>query len=182
MRPLADADRIRLLLESLARQTTQPARLYLVGGATAVLFGWRDSTIDVDLELVPDSDELLRAIQAAKRSLDVNVELAAPHHFIPALPGWEERSLFVEQLGKLSVLHYDPYSQLLSKLERGHAKDLLDARAMVAAGLVELQRLSDLFEVIEPALFRYPAVDPPTFRRAVERFVSGLAATPPTNG
>ncbi|HVS14003.1 MAG TPA: DUF6036 family nucleotidyltransferase [Thermoanaerobaculia bacterium] len=168
MRRLADARRIRRFLELLGERASRPARLYLVGGATAVLQGWRDSTIDVDLELVPDSDELLRAIASLKRELELNVELAAPHHFIPEVPGWQQRSPFVEQFGRLAVFHYDPYSQVLAKLERGHAKDLRDVESMVAAGLVEPERLRELFGAIEPELYRYPAVDPDSFRRAVE--------------
>jgi hypothetical protein len=36
-------------------------RIYLTGGATAVLFGWRETTIDVDLKIIPDRDEIFRA-------------------------------------------------------------------------------------------------------------------------
>jgi hypothetical protein len=53
-------------------------RVYLTGGATAVLHGWRSSTIDVDLELVPDRDELLRELPGLKEELRVNLELADP--------------------------------------------------------------------------------------------------------
>lgn len=171
MRRLADAERIRAFLATLGTRVTRPTRLYLVGGATAVLQGWRETTIDIDLELVPESDEVLRAIPELKRSLHVNVEIAAPHHFIPELPAWQDRSVFIEQRGKLAIYHYDPYSQVLSKLERRHAKDLADARAMVDEGLVEPERLRSLFESIEPELYRYPAIDPGSFRRAVEEFV-----------
>ena len=62
-------------------------RVYLTGGACAVLQGWRDSTLDVDLKLVPDSDALLQAIPRLKESLEINVELAAPDQFIPEVPG-----------------------------------------------------------------------------------------------
>lgn len=41
-------------------------------------------------------------------------------------------------------------------------------RHMIEKGLVEPHRLLELFEEIEDELFRYPAIDPPTFRRAVE--------------
>jgi hypothetical protein len=43
---------------------------------------------------------------------------------------------------------------------------------MVEAGLVEPARLLELFEAIEDRLYRYPALDPPSFRRAVEDFTS----------
>ena len=58
-------------------------RIYLLGGATAVLEAWRNSTIDVDLRFEPESDELLRAIPASKESLGVNIELASPPDFVP---------------------------------------------------------------------------------------------------
>ncbi len=60
---------------------------------------------------------------------------------------------------------------MLSKLERGHEKDLADARAFVEHGLIEPRQLFDFFEVIEPELYRYPAVDPTAFRQAVEELV-----------
>lgn len=69
-----------------------PTRLYLVGGATAILEGWRESTVDVDIHLVPEDDALFRAIPRLKEELEINVELASPAHFIPELPGWKTRS------------------------------------------------------------------------------------------
>jgi len=128
----------------------------------------------IDLKLIPESDEILRAIPKLKDELRVNVELAAPDQFIPALPGWQERSRFIRQEGPLAVYHYDFYAQVLAKLQRGHGRDLADARAFVEAGLVELVRLRELFEDIEPELYRYPALDPETFRRAVEHFLESV--------
>jgi hypothetical protein len=32
---------------------------------------------------------------------------AAPSHFIPELPGWETRSLFIAREGLVSFYHYD---------------------------------------------------------------------------
>ncbi len=168
MRQLADAERIRRLLHELARSAELPTRLYLVGGATAVLMGWRSSTIDVDIELVPETDALLRAIARLKDALAVNVELAAPSDFIPELPGWQDRSRFVTQDGPLAVYHYDLYSQALAKVERGHAQDVTDVRTMLETGVVDRARLRELFDQIEPQLFRYPAVNATAFRRALE--------------
>jgi hypothetical protein len=62
MRALADADRIRKFMQALAVDAREEGRVYFTGGATAVLSGWRPSTIDVDLKLVPEQDALLRAI------------------------------------------------------------------------------------------------------------------------
>lgn len=171
MRELATAHRIDLFFRALGSRASAPARVYVTGGVTAVLLGFRASTLDVDLKMVPDSDELLRAIPRLKDELRVNVELAAPDQFIPPLPGWQERSRFIRQEGPVSFFHYDFYAQALSKLQRGHEKDLADARSLVASGLVEPERLVELFEAIEPDLFRYPAIDPATFRRSVQDFV-----------
>jgi hypothetical protein len=175
MRPLADARRVERFLEALGRVARSPGRVYLTGGATAVLEGWRASTVDVDLKLVPDDDEILRAIPRLKEELGINVELAAPDQFIPELPGWRERSRFIRQIGPLSFFHYDPYSQALAKLERGHEKDQRDVGWMLRAGHIAPGELLRLFAQIEPQLYRYPAIDPPTFRRAVEDFAQQAA-------
>lgn len=159
-------------METLGAATAAPVRVYLVGGATAVLLGWRDATIDIDLKILPESDEVLRSLPRLKESLQLNVELAAPDDFIPELPGWQERSRFIEQIGKVTFLHYDFYGQALAKIERGHATDLRDVNEMIQAGLVETQRMLEFFTVIEPQLYRYPAIDGPSFRRAVERIVA----------
>jgi hypothetical protein len=171
MRQLTDAAAVRAVLERLCRATTARVRIYLTGGATAVLRGWRATTIDVDLKLVPEDDRLLRAMQSLKEDLQVNLELAAPDQFIPPLPGWEERSLFIQRNGSVNVFHYDFYAQALAKIERGHEHDLDDARRMIDEGLVDTDELKRLFAAIEPELYRYPAIDPSSFRRAVVEFL-----------
>jgi hypothetical protein len=171
MRPPVDAGRIRRFFEEAGRAADRETRVYLTGGATAVLHGWRSSTIDLDLKIVPEADALLRALPEIKESLRINIELASPDHFIPELPGWAERSSFVAREGKVSFYHYDYYAQALAKLERGHAQDLADVREMAGRGLIEANRLRDLFELIEPQLYRYPALNAASFRRAVEDFL-----------
>jgi hypothetical protein len=42
---------------------------------------------------------------------------------------------------------------------------------MLSRGLVSQAALRQAFETIEAELYRYPAVDPPSFRRAVEEIV-----------
>jgi hypothetical protein len=142
--------------------------MYLTGGATAVLEGWRPSTVDVDVRFEPDSDDALRQIAELKERLQVNVELASPLDFLPPLAGWKERSRFRFRAGNLEVFDFDLYSQALAKLERGFELDLRDVGEMVKAGQVQPGVLLELFEGIEPQLFRFPAVDPARLRRAVE--------------
>jgi len=174
MRRLADEARIRRFMRELGRAARRPARVYLTGGATAVLSGWRASTIDVDLKLVPDDDALLRAIPDLKESLQVNVELASPVDFIPVQDGWEDRSRFIVQEGPLAFYHFDLTAQALSKIERGHAQDVEDVGAMIRRGLVQPSALRAAFEAIAPQFYRYPAVDPGSFRRALEDVLASV--------
>jgi hypothetical protein len=113
----------------------------------------------------------LRRLSSLKESLQINIELASPDDFIPPLPGWENRSRFIRQEGKLTFLHYDFYSQALAKIERGHEKDLQDVHNMIKSKVVEPSRLLELFGQIETQLHRYPAIDPASFRTAVESVV-----------
>ena len=136
-----------------------------------MLRGWRKSTIDVDLKVVPDSSDVMRLLPRLKEELELNVELASPEQFIPELPGWAERSPFLVKHGRVSFFDYDLYAQALAKLERGHRQDLEDVSSMAGAGLIEPEPLLALFRRIEPELYRYPALDPTSFRRAVERCV-----------
>lgn len=168
MRERLTGERLYVFMRALGRAATAEARVYLTGGATAVLLGWRDSTLDVDLKIIPDRDELMRAIPALKESLQINVELASPDDFIPALSGWQERSPFIVREGSVSFHHYDFYAQALAKIERGHEIDRRDVRDMLASGLVKPAKLKELFAAIEPELYRYPALDPARFRRSVE--------------
>jgi hypothetical protein len=156
-------------MRALGAEADVPARVYFTGGATAVLLGWRATTIDVDIRVLPESDRVYRAIPALKDSLEINVELASPADFIPELPGWEERCIFVCQENRLSFYHYDLYAQALAKIERGHAQDLADVQDMLLRHLVDPSAALGYFKAIEPELYRYPAIDPPTFRRSVER-------------
>ncbi|HEY3204308.1 MAG TPA: hypothetical protein VGL03_11675 [Thermoanaerobaculia bacterium] len=172
MRALADAERIWRFLEALGDRAREEAHVYLAGGATAVLYGWRASTVDVDLKIVPDTSSLLQSIPELKEAFEINVELASPDDFIPALPGWEERSPFIARKGLLSFHHYDLAAQALAKIERGHEQDLRDAEEMVRRRLVRPADLARCYEQIEPSLYRYPAIDPNSFRRAVEEFLA----------
>lgn len=182
MRALADAARVRQFMRELGRRAQTPGRVYLVGGASAVLLDWRDTTVDIDLELDLGAEALLREIPSLKDELSINVETVSPAQFIPPLPGWRDRSPFILREGAVDFHHYDFYAQALAKIERGHDRDVGDVAAMAARGLIQPERLLELFERIAPELFRYPAIDPPSFRRAVHDAVSRLPRTgpPPT--
>jgi hypothetical protein len=155
-------------MRALGAAGREDVTAYLTGGATAVLTGWRETTIDVDVLLVPESESLLRALPRLKDELQVNVELVSPADFVPVARGWQERSPFVAREGTVTFRHYDPNAQVLAKLERAHAQDLEDVRAMISSGLVDPAVALAHFEEIETELYRFPAIDPPSFRRKVE--------------
>lgn len=169
MRQKVSSDRLAQFMKSIGRGEKKKARVYFVGGVTAVLLGWRETTIDIDLKLVPELDEILRKLPQLKEDLQLNIELASPDDFVPALPGWEERSSYIGREGGIEFFHYDFYGQALAKIERGHTTDLKDVREMIERGLVEPARLLELFYRVEDKLYKYPAIDAKSLREAVEQ-------------
>jgi len=174
MRPLTDAPRLQAFMDGIGRSAKGPGRVYLVGGATALLLGIRPQTVDIDIKLDPEPAGVFEAIAELKESLGVNVELSSPDDFVPALPGWRERSQFIVRHGQVEFFHYDFYGQALAKISRGHAKDLADARALVELGLVSVGKLAELFEEIKPMLMRYPRLNPDVLEGKVIAFAKGL--------
>lgn len=171
MRGEADAGKVRELLREISRRARGPGDVYLTGGACAALLGWRTRTVDVDLKLDPEPPGVFEALAELKNELDLNVELAAPDQFIPPLPDWRERSRPIDAPGPVRFFHYDFRAQALAKIERGHARDLADVRAMLDRGLVTADELRRAFSAIEPGLLRYPALDPATFAAKVTAFL-----------
>lgn len=178
MRSEVDADKVTQLMQALGREAKGEGVIYLVGGATAVLMGWRAQTIDIDLKLDPEPAGAFGAIRRLKDELAVNVELAAPDDFIPPLPGWRERSQYIATYGRIRFYHYDLYAQTLAKIERGHTQDVLDVRHLLASRLVDPVELRRLFDAVEPELERYPAIDADEFRRKLEAALAAVAGPP----
>jgi len=176
MRPDVDRDRVLELVSEVGRRLRAPHTLYLVGGSSAVLIGWRASTRDVDVRPEPDSDELLRILHDLKQALDVNIELASPLDFLPALEGWQDHSPYVGSWGPLQVRHLDFRMQALAKLERGLDTDLDDVRAMLSRDLVGGEELHDAFATMRPGLFRFPAVDAKHFERRIADVIGDPAS------
>lgn len=169
MRESADAETVRRFLAELGRLAHNPATIYLTGGATAVLEGWRSSTNDIDIRIEPESDDILHLLPDLKERLEVNVELASPLDFLPEPPAWRDNSPFFAQEGPLTVRHIDPTLQALAKIERGFMQDLGDVAAMLARGLTNRDRIGRMLDEMEPFLFRYPVIDPAELRAAVDR-------------
>ena len=170
MRENLTTAKLHEFMREVAEGLREPGRIYIAGGASALLRGWRETTLDVDIKIVPEHSRILDNIPRLKERLRINVELASPADFVPALRGWEDRSPFIEQVGPISFHHFDFYTQCLSKLERAHQTDLDDVAAMVRDGLVNPKRLLALYNEAEPDLRRYAAVHAPTLRARVEAF------------
>jgi hypothetical protein len=168
VREVADRSRIESFLAALARAATTETTVFLVGGTSAVLEGWRHSTVDIDLVMRPESDAILRAIPELKERLHVNVELASPDQFLPVPSGWEERSPIVKRVPPVTFRHYDFCAQALAKIERGHGRDIADVGAMLARGLITGPEVRAMFSRMEPELYRFPSIDAASFRRAVD--------------
>src|ERR1043165_4614409 len=113
-------------MQELGAAAKSPGKVYLTGGATALLLGFREQTIDIDLKLDPEPAGAFEAIAVLKNRLDLNVELASPADFIPAASDWRERSQPIGTFGPVEFFHYDFTLQALAKLERGHTQDLED--------------------------------------------------------
>jgi hypothetical protein len=170
VRATVDAEKLERFMAELGRRVRGPGRIYLTGGATALLVGWRRSTVDVDLKLDPEPVGAFEAIAALKEELDINVELASPDHFVPPVPGWRERSAHVGRYGRADFYHFDYLSQALAKLARGHERDLADVRAMLERGLFAAADLTRALAEVEADLVRYPGLDAAAFRERVRRF------------
>lgn len=163
-RPL-DPDRLRQVLDALGRACRGPGVIYLTGGATALLEGWRSATVDLDLKLDPEPEGVFAAIARIKEELDVNVELASPDDFLPQLRDWREQSPLVGRFGQVEVRHYDLRAQALAKLARGFERDVGDIHAMLERELVTCAALDSALEQMEPQLERFPRVSGRELRR-----------------
>ena len=159
MARLLDRERLQLFFDALGGACRGPGVLYLTGGATALLEGWRDSTVDVDFELDPEPEGVFAAIARIKEELHVDVELASPADFLPELRDWRSQSRLVGRFGPIEVRHYDFRAQALSKLARGFDRDLSDVRAMLERGLVTRDGLRAASEEMLPRLEQFPRID-----------------------
>ena len=69
MRRPVDPIRLDRLLAELGQRAQGPGRIYLTGGATALLYRWRQSTVDVGLKLDPEPEAIFEAIAQLKEEL-----------------------------------------------------------------------------------------------------------------
>lgn len=175
MRHEAQKEQIEKTFAELAKRCKSPGRIYVVGGTTAVLSGWRESTADIDMKISPEPQGIFEAIRDLKNELQINIELASPDDFMPPLPGWEGRSQFIATLHGVTFYHYDFYAQALSKILRAHERDLKDVQSMLDNKLINTQELFRLFLEIEPQFIKFPSIDPTDFRKKLEAVIGRIS-------
>jgi hypothetical protein len=168
-----DRQKLELFMTELGQRATSSGTVYITGGSTALLLGIRDQTMEIDIKLDPEPEDVFEAIAELKVSLGVNIELASPDRFIPELPGWRDRSRFIIRAGQVDFRHYDFYAQAIAKIERAYKLDVADARALIGMKLIEMAELERLALAIRLQLKRYPAIDPDEFYRKIATFVHG---------
>src|SRR6266478_7994245 len=117
MRRKVTLQTLKRFMEELAAAARSPGNVYFTGGATALLLGFREQTIDIDLKLDPEPAGAFEAIAVLKNRLNLNVELASPDDFIPRTPDWRERSKHIASIGGVEFFHYDFSLQALAKIE-----------------------------------------------------------------
>lgn len=165
-----DKTGIERFMREVGARAKGAGRIYITGGGSAVLRGWRETTIDIDVRMDPEPAGVFEAIPDIKRNLRLNIELASPQDFLPAIPGWEERSIPIAREGRIDFYHYDFVSQALSKLERGHEKDLRDVQSMLDDRLVDESAIRTAFDGIRSRMIRYPHLDPDALQAKIDGF------------
>lgn len=161
-------------MESIGKLIKKSATFYLTGGSTAILYGLRKGTIDIDI--AGDMDELFSHIPKLKEQLQINIEMAKPTDFIPSLPGEKNRHILIGKFGKVTFMHFDPYSQAFSKIVRGHETDIADVKALIAHKLVDAKKLNKMVKELPNSEFeRYPRLTRPAVDIAVNSFTKSFS-------
>lgn len=124
--------------EDLARRVDFPVRLFLLGGAAALLYGSRRVTHDVDFEvhLVPESGRsrearwkvLQGAIQKAGAATGVTPQYSedVDRWSLIVLPGYRRASRLYRRFGRVEVRLLSPLHWAIGKLARYLPSDLQD--------------------------------------------------------
>ena len=70
MRHETNRERVEKLMVELGRAAREPGRIYFTGGVSAVLIGWREMTMDVDLKPDPEPVGIFEALAKIERDHD----------------------------------------------------------------------------------------------------------------
>ena len=100
MRRQVDRQRCELFLQKIGRLFTRPGRIYLVGGTTMVYEGFRQQTLDIDINISfqvanDDHGAIVAAVRELKETLSLNIVEVSPSDFIPLPSGYSECSQYI---------------------------------------------------------------------------------------
>ncbi|MFN9173947.1 MAG: hypothetical protein ACK58N_05385 [Synechocystis sp.] len=70
MRSSVDPQKIEQLMEALGKEARGSGCIYFTSGASALLIGWRSSTVGIDIRLDPEPSGIFQAIAKLKQSND----------------------------------------------------------------------------------------------------------------
>jgi hypothetical protein len=73
MRPPVTGAKIEKFMSALGLEVTGPGSVFFTGGVTALLHGWRDTTIDIDIKAMPEPAGFFQAIALLKEREAVNM-------------------------------------------------------------------------------------------------------------
>jgi hypothetical protein len=171
MRSPVDKAKLNSFFREIGNRSEGPGKVYIVGGSTALLLDIRTQTVDIDIKLDPEPKGIFAILAMLKESLSINVELASPDQFVPALSDWQKRSEFITRSGQVDFYHYDFYGQAFAKIVRGHQVDLSDVRDLIRLEKINLSTLQSLIVEVMPEFDRYPALDKEDVQRRLNEFI-----------
>src|SRR5258708_32318140 len=116
--PNLTKEKLLKFLERLGASARTPGTCFITGGGSALLLGWRETTIDIDLKFDPEPAGVFDAIPGLKRDLHINVELAAPSDFLPPLKQWRGRGQGFREGGAVGGYPIAFFSTATSLLRR----------------------------------------------------------------
>ena len=68
MRAETSVNKINQFMGELGQAVRSPGRVYFTGGVTAVLLGWRETTLDLDLKADPEPQGFFEALPGLKNA------------------------------------------------------------------------------------------------------------------
>ena len=69
MRGFLDREKLEAFMQAIGHRATTPGVVYLTGGATALLLGIREQTVDVDIKLDPEPGGVFQAIAESAKAV-----------------------------------------------------------------------------------------------------------------
>lgn len=170
MRTGLDEPKLRAFIREVGEAAQGPGRVYLVGGATALLLGVREQTVDIELKLDPEPKAIFEGIARIKERLSINGSSPRPTCSCRRSPVGESGASSSRGVGRWSssttTSMRKPWrrsSEVTTRTLPTPARSSGSAKSMSAL-------LLELFGAIQPDLIRYPAIDPQDFEVRVREF------------